>query len=114
MKIHSKSIVLATMLAATAASAQMNMDATKSMGMGKKPEAASSQTHSAKATVKKSDAKTGTVTLDHEPVATLNWPAMTMNFKVRDQALWSRLGEGKKIEVEFVQDGKDYVVTKVK
>ena len=67
--------------------------------------------HTAKATVKSVDAKAGTVTLDHEPVKTLNWPAMTMAFKVQDKALMDKLSQGKKVEVEFEQRGKDYVIT---
>ena len=114
MKISTHSLILATAFAATGALAQMNMSDMKSMDMGKKPVAASKQAHSAKATVKKVDAKAGKVTLAHEPVSTLNWPAMSMNFKVKDKALWSKLADGKKVEVEFVQEGDDYVVTKVK
>lgn len=114
MKISTYSIILAAAVAASSAMAQMNMGDMKSMDMGKKPAAASKQTHSAKATVKKADSKAGKVTLAHEPVPTLNWPAMSMNFKVQDKALWSKLGEGKKVEVEFVQQGDNYVITKVK
>lgn len=66
--------------------------------------------HKTKATVKKVDAKAGSVTLAHEPVASLNWPAMTMGFKVKDSALLSKLTEGKRVDVEFVQEGKDYVI----
>lgn len=114
MKISTYSTILATLFAATGAFAQMNMGDMKTMDMGKKPVSASKQTHSAKATVKKSDANAGKVTLAHEPVPTLNWPAMSMNFKVKEKAFWSKLGEGKKVEVEFVLEGDDYVVTKVK
>ena len=39
---------------------------------------------------------------------------MTMNFKVKDKALMKKLKDGKKVDVEFVKDGDDYVVTKVK
>ena len=114
MKIFTQSIILATAFAATGAFAQANMGDMKSMDMGKKPAAASTQAHVAKAKVTKSDAKAGTVTLAHEAVPTLNWPAMSMKFKVKDKALWSKLGKGKKVEVEFMQQGDDYVVTKVK
>lgn len=114
MKISTYSIILAAAVAATNALAQMNMGDMKSMDMGKKPAAASKQTHTAKATVTKSDSKAGTVTLAHEPIPSLNWPAMSMSFKVKDKGLWSKLADGKKVQVEFVQEGDDYVVTKVK
>lgn len=76
--------------------------------------AASSATHKTVATVKKVDQKAGKVTLAHEPVKSLNWPSMTMGFKVADPKLFDKLAEGKRVEVEFEQSGKDYVVTSVK
>ncbi len=54
------------------------------------------------------------VTLDHEPVKSMNWPAMNMTFKVQDKALIDKLGEGKKVHVEFEQRGKEYVITSAK
>ena len=53
-------------------------------------------------------------TIRHEPVASLNWPTMTMVFKVKDKALLQTLQKDRKIEFEFVQEGRDYVVTGVK
>jgi Cu/Ag efflux protein CusF len=38
--------------------------------------------HRAEGTVDSVDAKDGTVSLSHGPVASLKWPAMTMEFKV--------------------------------
>jgi Cu(I)/Ag(I) efflux system periplasmic protein CusF len=70
--------------------------------------------HVAKATVKSVDAKANTVTLDHEAVKSLSWPAMTMTFKVQDKSVMDKLGQGKKVEVEFEQRGKDYVITGAK
>ena len=40
--------------------------------------------------------------------------AMTMPFKVQDKALIDKLGEGKKVDFEFEQRGKDSVITAVK
>ncbi|MBI2770413.1 MAG: copper-binding protein [Burkholderiales bacterium] len=115
MKFCTYTIVAACAFAAAGAFAQQKMDDIKGMDMGKKPSVEAKQaTHKAKATVKKADNKAGTVTLAHEPVESLNWPSMTMNFKVKDKMLWSKLGDGKKVDVEFVKDGDDYVVTKVK
>ena len=71
-------------------------------------------THKASATVKSADANAQVVTLDHAPVASLSWPAMTMSFKVKDKALLDKLAVGNKVEVEFVQQGGDYVITDVK
>lgn len=51
------------------------------------------------------------MTISHGPVQSLKWPAMTMNFIVKDEALLDRLHAGKKIDFEFVQQGRDYVIT---
>ena len=83
----------------------------KGMEMDKKPAAG---THKATGVVKKADPKAGTVTLDHDPVKSMNWPAMSMGFQVKDKTMLDKLQAGKKVEVEFVQQGKDYVITSVK
>ena len=70
--------------------------------------------HKGVGVVKKVDAKAGTVTLDHEPIKSMNWSAMTMSFAVKDKKLMDKLQTGKKVEVEFVQQGTDYVITSVK
>ena len=70
--------------------------------------------HKTTAVVKEADAASGKVKLAHEPVKSLDWPAMTMWFSVGDRALFDKLTVGKKVEVEFVQQGPDYVVTRVK
>jgi len=54
------------------------------------------------------------VTIKHEPVPSMNWPAMTMAFKVKDKDLMQKLKKDQKIDFEFVQEGRDYVVTAVK
>lgn len=105
---------VAATLSWSAAIAQQKMDDMKGMDMGKKPPAGAQAVHMAKATVKKVDAQAGTVTLAHEPVASLNWPSMTMNFKVKDSTLMSKLTAGKRVDVEFIQEGSNYVVTTVK
>lgn len=102
-------------LTATAAFAQ-KMDDMKGMDMAKKPAAAASAAtvHMATGVVKKVDATAGLVTLAHEPVKSMNWPAMTMGFQVKEKMLFDKLAVGKKVEFEFVQGAKGYVVTSVK
>ena len=106
--------LFALLLATTAGFAQQKMDDMKGMDMGKEPVAKTQSTHHAKATVKNVDEKDGTVTLAHGPVGSLNWPAMTMKFKVKDKMLLKKLDTGRHVEVELVKEGKDYVVTAVK
>lgn len=106
------SFVMLTALLATPASAE-GMSDMKGMAM----DAAAAQgeaTHVARGVVKKIDRGLAKVTLAHEPVASLQWPKMTMGFLVRDKASLERLAEGAQVEVDFVREGKDYVITSVR
>jgi Cu(I)/Ag(I) efflux system protein CusF len=71
-------------------------------------------TYKASGVVKKIDAAKGRVTLAHGAVPELKWPAMTMVFTVKDKALLDKFAVDKKIDFEFVEQGKSYVVTAVK
>ena len=82
--------------------------------MDMKTEKKEGVTHRAKGVVTRVDSGKGTVTIKHEPVASINWPAMTMAFKGKDKAMLEKLKKDQKIDFEFVQQGKDYVVTSVK
>jgi Cu(I)/Ag(I) efflux system protein CusF len=71
-------------------------------------------THKATGVVKGVDKAAGTVTLAHEAVKSMNWPAMTMTFKAQDKAMLDKAATGKKVEIEFQQIGKDYIITSLK
>jgi len=90
---------------------QMKMEDMGKMDMSSRSDKA---THEAVGVVKAVDQAKGAVTFAHEPVKSLNWPAMTMAFLVKDRALLDKLPVGKKVGFEFVQQSKEYVVTKVK
>lgn len=85
----------------------------KGMDMGT-PSVVTAKIHKAVGVVTALDAKAATVTLAHEPVKTMNWPAMSMTFSIHDKALFDKLAEGRKVEFEFAQEGKVYVVKAVK
>ncbi|WP_211454298.1 copper-binding protein [Collimonas antrihumi] len=71
-------------------------------------------THQATGVVKAVDTAKGTVTLAHGPVKSLNWPAMTMTFSVKDKMLFDKLAIDKKVTIDFAKQGADYVVSSVK
>jgi Cu(I)/Ag(I) efflux system periplasmic protein CusF len=52
--------------------------------------------------VKAVDAKAGTVTIAHQPIKTLGWPAMTMPFKVASPALLDKVAIGRKVQFTLV------------
>lgn len=113
-KLSYSALVLALLLPTTAVLAQQKMGDMKPMEPAMKSSAEAKVAHKATGVVKKVDPKTGVVTLAHEAVNSLNWPPMTMGFLVKDTMLLDKLPVGKKVNFEFVQDAKGYVVTEVK
>ncbi|HEY4072905.1 MAG TPA: copper-binding protein [Herbaspirillum sp.] len=76
--------------------------------------AAKAAIHHATGTVKAVDRTKGTVTIAHGPVQSLNWPAMTMTFMVKDKMFFDKLVVAKNVTIDFKQQNADYVVTAVK
>ncbi|PDT45638.1 copper-binding protein [Sinorhizobium fredii] len=67
-----------------------------------------------KGTVKKVDAKAKKVTLIHEELKSLEMPAMTMVFRVQDDAMLEKLKEGASIEFVAERVNGKLTVTQVK
>ena len=91
-------------------------------GMGAAPTATATSTspapatvgHKAEGSVDSIDLQAGTVSLNHGPVASLKWPAMTMEFKAANAALLAGLKPGQKVNFEFVErQPGEYVVTAI-
>jgi Cu(I)/Ag(I) efflux system periplasmic protein CusF len=106
-------LVLSVLIAAAPlAMGQMKgMDMKDHKGMEMKKDAKGT-VHKATGVVTKTNK--GKVTIKHEPVPSMNWPPMTMAFVVKDKAVMDKMKKDHKVEFEFVQQGKDYVVTSVK
>ncbi len=72
--------------------------------------------HKGRGSVMGIDPAKGRVELDHEPIASLNWPRMTMGFLVRDKAQLSGLKKGDAVEFELraepSRDG-DYLIERI-
>jgi Cu/Ag efflux protein CusF len=67
-----------------------------------------------KGTVKKVDAKAKKVTLIHEELKSLEMPAMTMVFRVKDAAMLEKLKEGASIEFVAERVEGKLTVTEIK
>ncbi|MCI1709703.1 MAG: copper-binding protein [Chiayiivirga sp.] len=52
------------------------------------------------------------ITISHEPVPALNWPAMTMDFSVRDVDL-TGIQLGDKVTFEFTTEGMSSTITRI-
>lgn len=59
------------------------------------------------------DAVAGTVTLDHGPIAALNWPSMSMAFTASDPALLAGIAVGDTVSFEIKSQTESTVVTQI-
>jgi Cu(I)/Ag(I) efflux system membrane fusion protein len=77
---------------------------------------AAAETHKGRGKVTEIDTAKGRVEIDHEPIASLQWPQMKMGFVVQDKAQLSRLKKGDSVEFELRpqpdQDG-NYLIEKI-
>jgi Cu/Ag efflux protein CusF len=56
----------------------------------------------------------GTVSITHEPIASLNWPGMTMDFALANSSLAAGIKPGSAISFEIVERKQgEYVITKM-
>lgn len=101
--------------------AESNLKAAFS-GMGAAPASAASAPaagapsagHRGQGTVDSIDAKAGTVSLNHEAIASLKWPAMTMEFKAANPSLLQGLKPGMAVSFEFVErQPGEWIVTSI-
>ena len=110
--MKSKALVLALFVLAAAGTARAQSGGMKGMDMKMDKTEAKGSVHKGTGVVTK--VEKDKVTIKHEPVQSMNWPAMTMAFTVKDKALMDKLAKDKKVDFEFKQEGRDYVVTSVK
>jgi len=75
---------------------------------------AAPQLHRGQGTVQAVDANSGVVEIEHGAIASLKWPAMSMEFKVRDKAQLARLSQGQAVEFEFSEQGPgEFVIQRI-
>lgn len=82
-------------------------------GMDMSGNAAKSDTASASGIVKKVDSANGMVTLQHGPIPAIQWPAMTMGFKVADPALLKEIKEGEAVDFSLKPENGNQVVVAI-
>ncbi|MFA9204683.1 MAG: copper-binding protein [Flavobacteriales bacterium] len=63
--------------------------------------------------IKSIDVKTAMITLNHQAIKELNWPPMSMGFKVADPKLLDGLKVGQKVAFELKSQGTKEVVTAI-
>ena len=71
--------------------------------------------HKAEGTLNAIDTASGSVTISHGPVASLNWPSMKMDFVLANPALLSGIKPGAAVAIEFVErQPGEWVITSLK
>lgn len=72
------------------------------------------ETHQGKGRINSVDVKAGKINLSHEPIASLGWPGMTMDFEVQDKALLTHLKQGQKVAFNLIEARKGkYVISAI-
>ena len=71
------------------------------------------EVHTAKGVVKAVDSATGKVNIAHEPIDSLGWPAMRMNFKAQDPASLEGIEPGQTVQFELRKSGNEYLITRI-
>jgi Cu(I)/Ag(I) efflux system protein CusF len=87
--------------------------AQSSMG-GMDMKGGSAAEHRATGTVSKVDQAGGQITIAHEAIPSISWPAMTMTFKAKERALLNNVKAGQKVSFTLAKSGNEYVVTNLK
>jgi Cu(I)/Ag(I) efflux system protein CusF len=75
-------------------------------------EAATATKASATGTIEAIDAAAGKITIAHEPVPSLQWPAMTMGFRATPEQVAS-VQVGQTVRFDFESKGMDAAITQI-
>ncbi len=79
-----------------------------------KPAAAGTRTYKVSGTVETVNPGAGSVEISHGPIVELKWPAMTMEFKVRDKALLAGLAKGQAVDFDLAQSAPgEFVIERI-
>lgn len=106
-----RTIVLISLAALSLAACKPAEPAMKDHEM---PTAPAVKSGSGKGVVKAVDLKAHTVTLDHEPIPAVGWPAMTMTFPVASPELLNGIAAGQTVTFEVTVTDNKPVITALK
>jgi Cu(I)/Ag(I) efflux system protein CusF len=102
--------IMAAAICASSFAADQSMDPSMP-GMQHDARQAEAQGHG---TVKAIDVAKGTITLQHDPIASIGWPAMTMPFKVASPDLLKAAKVGDRVQFTVRPAGMASTVTSIK
>lgn len=76
-------------------------------------ESSVAETIKTKGVVKLIDTDSQKLTIAHEPIPAINWPAMTMRFTYEDPSMIADIKEGSQVDLDFIQQGNISLLTKI-
>jgi Cu/Ag efflux protein CusF len=115
MEIHMKTVFLAASLALcmTALPPGMAADEQDAHGDHHKSETTAAASHAGRGKVNSVNLEAGTINLTHDPIKSLKWPKMTMDFKAHDPVLVNHLKPGDQVDFELMKMEGSYHVMKI-
>lgn len=60
------------------------------------------------------NAKTGELEMEHDPIPSLDWPSMTMEFEVKDPAILKGLKPGQQVEFDLIKEDGGFPVVAIR
>jgi len=110
-----KTVLLATLFALgmTALPPAMAANEQDAHGDHHKAEAAVAATHAGRGKVNSVNLQAGTINVTHDPIKSLKWPGMTMDFKAHDPALLKELKPGDLVDFELMKMEGAYHIVKI-
>ena len=88
----------------------------KGMENGKTQPVASStvQVHKGHGVANKINARAGKINISHEPIVSINWPKMTMDFSVENKAELEAIKPGMAVDFDLAEKGSGYRIVNIK
>ena len=110
MKTHLKTLLTVSALVLLA---PLPMLADDGQGAHKPATGAASPADMTEGEVRKIDMEAGKLTLKHADIKSLDMPAMTMVFVVKDRAMLDKLKAGDKVRFKVINDAGKFTVTEI-
>ena len=110
MKLGPPALLIAAPLAGAGLAQAQSMGDMKGMAMAP----AGAKTGEATGVIRSVDAKAGTVTIQHQPIPAIGWPAMTMAFKAATPEVLHAAKVGQQVAFGVRVSGASAEVTSIK
>jgi Cu(I)/Ag(I) efflux system protein CusF len=71
------------------------------------------QVHQGHGVVNKINVSARKINISHDAIPSMNWPGMTMDFKVQNKTDLAAIKPGMKVDFELTVQGKGYQITRI-